>query len=320
MVMVKDGGYIALVRRVVLVLLLLTFVLDEKSDAKESFYYHSGQIPQLECPGNISTYTDINECSAFIADGLNPGFDESVVVTLTWEMVGAMTDASSPQGINLIDDHTFDEGTTIITDTARGTDGTTATCTFTITISDNQVPRLENIPPNITVVAAPGQCTATAFWMEPVAADNCSPVGQIRIEGTARPGDTFPGGTTRVYYRAYDAMGNESTVRSFTVTVEDRQPPELAMPPDLTLSCSDPVPGPWRTWQQFVEAGGSGDDNCSLDEFSFRWLSETADAATCPYTLTRTYQISDAAGNKRRPFFIFFGMGFAGMISGFLGE
>jgi hypothetical protein len=83
----------------------------------------SGAAPQLDCPEDISTYTDINECSAFIASGLNPGFDETEVVTLTWEMFGATSDASPAQGINLIDDYTFDEGTTIITYTATGTDG-----------------------------------------------------------------------------------------------------------------------------------------------------------------------------------------------------
>jgi hypothetical protein len=251
----------------------------------------------LTCPDDISTYTDINTCESYISGNLDPQFDEAAVVRLTWEMTGATEDASPPQGIHRIGSHTFSEGHTTVTYTATGVDGTTATCSFSVTISDNQVPRLENMPPDITVVAAPGNCSATAFWFEPTATDNCTPAHQITKEGTARPGDLFPVGATRVYYTAWDAMGNESTVESFTVTVEDRQPPVLTLPPDLTVQCGDPLPAPWTTVQQLTTAGGSATDNCSPDQISFRLLSETPSSTVCPYTLTRVYRIADAAGN-----------------------
>ncbi len=256
------------------------------------------QTIDLTCPDDISTYTDINTCESYISGNLDPQFDEDAVVRLTWEMTGATEDASPPQGIHRIGSHTFSEGHTTVTYTATGVDGTTATCSFSVTISDNQVPRLENMPPDITVVAAPGTCSATAFWFEPTATDNCTPAHQIIREGTARPGDVFPVGATRVYYTAWDAMGNESTLESFTVTVEDRQPPVLTLPPDLTVQCGDPLPAPWNSVQQLTAAGGSATDNCSPAEITFRLLNETKSRETCPYILTRVYQITDAAGNN----------------------
>jgi len=266
----------------------------------------SGAAPQLECPEDISTYTDINECSAFIASGLNPGFDETEVVALTWEMFGATSDASPAQGINLIDDYTFPEGTTIITYTATGTDGATTTCTFTVTISDNQVPRLESIPADINVETAPGTCSATVFWIEPTATDNCTSPHLILKEGIARlgdkagqarPGDIFSVGTTRVFYTAYDGMGNPSQTESFTITVKDTEPPVLSLPSDVTMACGDPLPAPWQTLQQLTNAEGSATDNCPEEAISFRLLSETTSSPVCPYVLTSTYQATDAAGN-----------------------
>jgi hypothetical protein len=257
----------------------------------------SGAAPQLECPEDISTYTDINTCSSFITGGLNPDFDETEVVTLTWEMEGAMEDASPRGGINLINDYTFDEGTTIITYTATGTDGTTATCTFTVTISDNQVPRLESIPADITVNAAPGACSATVFWIEPTATDNCTAPHLLIKEATNYPGDEFPAGTTTVYYTAYDAMGNPSQPESFTITVKDTGPPVLSLPADVTIACNDPLPASWQNLQQLLDAGGFAADNCTLNPASFRLISETPSSTICPYTLTRIYRIADAAGN-----------------------
>jgi len=255
------------------------------------------QTIDLTCPDDISTYTDINTCESYISGNLDPLFDEETVVRLTWEMTGATEDASPPQGIHRLESHTFSEGHTTVTYTATASDGSTATCSFSVTISDNQVPRLENMPPDITVAAAPGECFATVFWMEPTATDNCTPAYLMRKESNYRPGDVFPVGATRVYYTAYDAMGNESTVEWFTVTVEDRQPPVLTLPPDLTVQCGDPLPAPWTTLQQLTAAGGSATDNCTLNETSFRLHTETPSSTVCPYALTRIYLITDASGN-----------------------
>ena len=259
--------------------------------------------PDLECPGDISTYTDINHCSAFIAGELDPYFDAGEVVNLTWEMEGTMTDASPARGIHLIGDYTFDEGTTIITYTATGAGGRTTSCTFTVTISDNQVPRLAGMPGNITVAADDGFCSAHVNWRLPTASDNCSSPYFIRIEGSHRPGDEFPVGSTRVYYRAIDAMGNESLPQSFVVTVEDKQPPVLTLPPDITIACGQPVPPPLSSLALASTASTSsateanGFDNCSINELSFRLRSQTSSSTRCPYTITRVYEVKDASGN-----------------------
>ena len=176
------------------------------------------QIASFSCPADISTYTDINSCSSYISGNLNPEFNPDSLKTLTWEMAGASAEVSPQQGINLIDDFEFNEGATHITYTATDLHGQTTICSFTITISDNQVPRLADLP-DITVGTNAGECSAIVYWNAPAASDNCTPAYLIRKVASIEPGTTFPTGTTTVSYTAYDAMGNESAVQSFTVTV-----------------------------------------------------------------------------------------------------
>ncbi len=251
----------------------------------------------ITCPEDISTYTDLNACDAFISDNLNLIFPEDELIKLTWEMTGATEDKSPNTGINQIDEHIFNEGSTFITYTATDKSNSITTCTFTVTISDNQVPRLENVPSNITVSTDVDECFATVFWNEPSASDNCTPDYQIRKTATYRSGDRFPVGRTVVEYRAYDAMGNESATRSFTITVEDTRPPVLSLPSSITLTCGETIPEPWQTVQQIITAGGSVSDNCGVNSFSFKLYDETRDAEICPYTIARTYQLADNNGN-----------------------
>ncbi len=323
MVMLKSGNIKVLTRFVVLTLILfLSLVSETRSGNNYSYNYltlnyfnkrnisdpfaisqnetkNNTQKPvELTCPEDISTYTDLNSCTSYISGALNAAYPGNSLTRLTWEMTGVTADASESTGINQINEYEFSEGITTVTYTAEDQNGNVTTCSFTVTISDNQVPRLLNIPGNITVQTAPGECSAPVFWRQPVAADNCTPASQIIIEGSVTPGSVFPVGTTTVNYHAYDAMGNESATQSFTVTVEDGEYPQLVLPDDIAIKCGEEVPSSWPNLQGLLAAGGFATDNCDIDETSFRLLSETSDGETCPRTITRTYEISDIHGNK----------------------
>ena len=252
----------------------------------------------ITCPNNISTYTDLNSCTSYISGILNVQYPENSLVRLTWEMTGASTDASESAGINQINEYEFNEGITTVTYTAEDLAGNISSCSFSVTITDNQVPRLEAIPGDITVQIAPGECSAPASWHLPVASDNCTPTSEIIIEGSAAPGSVFPVGETTVYYHAYDAMGNQSATHSFTVTVKDNEFPQLVLPDEVSIKCEEAVPPSWQNLQDLFNAGGFAADNCEIDASSFHLLSETSDAETCPFTITRTYEVSDIHGNK----------------------
>ena len=255
-------------------------------------------VSKITCPNDISTYTDLNSCTSYISDFLNIDYPTDSLVRLTWEMTGASTDASESAGINQINEYEFNEGITTVTYTAEDQSGNISSCSFSVTITDNQVPRLEAIPGDITVQTAPGECSAPASWHLPVASDNCTPTSEIIIEGSAAPGSVFPVGETTVYYHAYDAMGNQSATHSFTVTVKDNEFPQLVLPDEVSIKCEEAVPPSWQNLQDLFNAGGFAADNCEIDASSFHLLSETSDAETCPFTITRTYEVSDIHGNK----------------------
>ncbi len=253
--------------------------------------------PILNCPGDISTYTDPNSCSSFISGNLNIDIAKEEVSKLTWEMTGATEDASATTGINQLDAYEFNEGTTNVTYTAYDQNNNFSSCSFTVTISDNQLPVIKNMPANIVVTADNGECTASVSWHKPTASDNCTRPNEMLIESSATPGSLFPIGTTRVYYVAVDAMGNESSRESFTVTVEDQEQPTLELPHNMNIICGEDLPPPWETLQQLTAAGGYAADNCKLNENTFHLLSEDFSSPTCPYTITRIYEISDVFGN-----------------------
>ena len=247
------------------------------------------------CPNDIITYTDLNSCAALISSGLNILDAENTIVLLTWQMTGATEASSNGSGINQIGNYTFNEGTTVVTYRGATLYNNSINCTFTVTVSDNQVPRLISSPGHITVRNKPGECYANVSWAEPSATDNCLAKDQLIFTSNYNSGHQFPVGSTLVEYRISD--GTNTAIDNFTVTVMDTEAPELVAPPVLESECGKPIPDAFTTWVQFEQAGGSASDNCSVNYGSFRYVGQTSSGITCPYTVTRTYSISDSDGN-----------------------
>lgn len=124
----------------------------------------------------------------------------------------------------------FPVGTTTVSYTAVNIDGT-ATCSFTVTVIDNESPELGDCPDDIELDANEN-CEQQAFWTPPTATDNCS----VTLSSTHNPGDFFPLGTTRVTYTATDNSGKNETC-DFEVTVVDNASPVIEnCSPALTIT------------------------------------------------------------------------------------
>ena len=258
------------------------------------------EVLKIECPENISTYTDINECTADISNSLNIVVTEGSLAGLTWEMTGATQGASRRSGINQIDNYVFNEGTTLIIYTVTDKFKNTATCSFTVIVSDNQVPKLVSGPENITVEAAEIECGAYVSWNEPVVVDNCTSANQILKTSSHNSGSYFPLGTTTVTYIFDDGMATTKLNYSFTVTVTDKTAPVLTAPQPVSINCNEKIPPLYPSLQAFTAAGGTASDNCTLAPATFKFTGQTQSSTVCPYTLTRTYQIADNYGNIGR--------------------
>ncbi|MBK9689276.1 MAG: HYR domain-containing protein [Saprospiraceae bacterium] len=85
---------------------------------------------------------------------------------------------------------TFPVGTT--TNTFRVTDasGNSATCSFTVTITDNELPGI-TCPANVSQNVTSGTCGRVVTFTSPVGSDNCSGPTTIQTAGFAS-GATFP--------------------------------------------------------------------------------------------------------------------------------
>jgi hypothetical protein len=194
----------------------------------------------------------------------------------------------------------------VTTNTFRGTDiaGNTSTCSFTVTVVDNQAPAL-SCPANITQNTDVNACVATVVTPNPTISDNCavtsltwvltgattgaSPLTGINYVGT-RPfnlNGTTGQGITTVTYTAKDAAGNTTTC-SFTVTVNDLWIPVISGQPTnqfvcvgsngvFTVTASVPAGNPltyqWQTWTgpagPWVDIAGATSATLTLNAVPF---------------------------------------------------
>lgn len=182
--------------------------------------YEKTFCPDITCPKDITEPGIPNFCGAFVTYA-TPESECSII-------------CSPPSGAF------FPTGTTTVTcmegepppdpDVVQGGGGG-ATCSFTVTVtpSDDQPPSL-SCPENITQATDPNQCSAIVDFAA-IASDNCPCASGETCPAVCNPpsGSMFPVGTTDVTCTATDAVGN-TAMCSFTVTVNDMQPPSIACP------------------------------------------------------------------------------------------
>ncbi|MEH6538425.1 MAG: HYR domain-containing protein, partial [Psychroserpens sp.] len=176
-------------------------------------------------PTNISVNNNSGICGAEIT-----WIDPTVSDNCTGS---TLTIASSPT-TDLINGSVFPVGITTVTYTASDASDNDAMATsFTITVTDTEIPVINGTPANIVVENSSGSCEAAATWTAATVSDNCP---NATIDSNYQSGDTFPVGTTTVTYTAEDAAGNEAAVASFTVTVSDTEAPTITCPGNITVN------------------------------------------------------------------------------------
>ena len=229
--------------------------------------------PTLTCPSSISINALPGICSAVVTWGIS-ATDNCTIQSLV-QTAGPVTNTSIPVGIYTV--------------AYRATDGAgnSSTCSFTVSVIDNQAPVI-TCPANITVNAAPGLCSAVVTWGIS-ATDNCTIQSLVQTAGPVT-NTSIPVGFYTVAYRVTDGAGNSSTC-SFTVTVRDLQPPTITCPANVSVQCASLV-------LPVNIASVTAADNCGPPTVT--WVSDVITNQTCVnrYTLTRTYRATDASGNS----------------------
>ncbi|HLP95250.1 MAG TPA: HYR domain-containing protein, partial [Saprospiraceae bacterium] len=134
--------------------------------------------------------------------------------------------------------HTYDFelGLSVITYYAEDALGNFTTCSFQITVSDNDPPHFINCPyPPVVQNAESGHCDAYVNFTLPLATDNCDntpTVVQIDQTGLST-GSRFPVGTTIMYWEARDNFDNKDTCQVKVIVNDYWQDPLLTCPANV---------------------------------------------------------------------------------------
>ncbi|MDA9804373.1 HYR domain-containing protein, partial [Flavobacteriaceae bacterium] len=199
--------------------------------------------------------------------------------------------SSRAQTAGLNSSDTFPIGVTTITYTATDASSNTFSASFTVTVTDNENPTINNLPADITVNNGNGVCEAAVTWVEPTSADNCTGSTIAQTAGLAN-GATFPAGVTTITYTATDASSNTFSA-SFTVTVTDDEDPTITCAADQTATtdagnCTAAV----------TVLAPTTADNCGVASVTNNF-NGTADASgTYPIgTTTVVWTVTDNSGN-----------------------
>jgi hypothetical protein len=148
----------------------------------------------LTCPANITQSNDPNQCGAVVTYPAPTSTGTCGTVTC------------SPASGSF-----FPKGTTTVTCTSSTGSGS---CSFTVTVNDNQPPSI-TCPANITAVTPTPTTPCTVVTYTATASDNCP---GVTVTCTPPSGSCFPISVTTVTCTATDTSGNTATC-SFTVSV-----------------------------------------------------------------------------------------------------
>ncbi|TVR84269.1 MAG: HYR domain-containing protein, partial [Saprospirales bacterium] len=260
-----------------------TVVDVEGSSASCSFevFVEDAEAPEITCPDDVNTVNDPDSCSAFVQIDL-PLVDDNCAVDSVVNNITLTEDASA----------VYEVGTTIVVFTAFDEAGNSASCSFEVTVDDTESPTI-GCPENIVQENDPGECSAMVDIPLPDAEDNCGVVFiENNFNGLPDASDTYPVGSTLVQFTAEDAAGNTG-ICSFTVSVQDVEPPEINGLADITAEVD---PGECELFVEVLVPDVT--DNCALDTF-FNNFTGTEDASGV-YPLGETvviYTAIDVAGN-----------------------
>ncbi|HET8804368.1 MAG TPA: HYR domain-containing protein, partial [Aequorivita sp.] len=179
--------------------------------------------PTIVCPANITANVDAGDCFATVSFSMPIAIDNCGIATV----VQTMGDPSGSQ---------FPVGVSTIEFTATDVNGNTNTCSFTITVTDNEAPVA--VCQNITIqLDASGNATITAADVDGGSTDQCG-VASISIDTNSF--DCSNVGDNNVILTVTDVNGNVSTCTAI-VTVEDVTAPVVACQ-NITVEL-DPITG-----------------------------------------------------------------------------
>ncbi len=170
----------------------------------------------------------ISDCLLDIVSEVAPGTCGNVVSWMEPTVTDNCSGSSVVQVIGQPSGTFSPAGVTTVSYIATDAEGLSSSCTFTVTIEDNEAAVISNCPADISLEAGT-DCSDVHTWIFPDAADNCTAATFSQTAGLPS-GSSFPLGTTVNAFTAIDDSGNETSC-SFFVTVVDSTSLQIDMCP-----------------------------------------------------------------------------------------
>ncbi len=231
--------------------------------------------PEIICPADITVNVE-TACDTIV--NYTPPIGSDLCGPAVTSQIGGLGSGSS-----------FPVGTTVETYQVQDQFGTTAICSFNITVVDVAPPVFDNCPSDILQVAPPPNCEDIVIFSTPTASDNCPGVTVVQTQGLPS-GSLFPVGISTIEFTATDAAGNSATC-TFDITISEDTDPEITCPSDIVV---DTDPGACDAVVTYTPPTGT--DNCPNP--STILIAGLGPGATFPIgTTTETYEVTDEAGN-----------------------
>ncbi len=205
--------------------------------------------PTITCPANVTFSNDSGLCSTNVVY-LSPTFQDNCSGNLTI----TQTDTSG-----LTSGSNFPVGTTTQTYSATDDGGNSNSCSFDITVTDDDAPTI--VCPIVAPVSNDsGVCDGSVTIPLPTVFDNCAVDSLINsYNGTDDATDLYPVGNTNVTFVVTDPGGNIDSC-SFVVSVLDTELPVLNCPADSTVLADSSTCASSVNWSM-----ATASDNCGID-------------------------------------------------------
>ncbi len=185
----------------------------------------------------------------------------------------------------------------ITTNTFKATDesGNSSTCSFTVTVTDNEIPIITT-DGDKSVNNTPGKCEASVT-VNAGAKDNCYVVAPVGVRDDAQPlNAAYPVGTTKITWNVTDIHGNNATPVIQTIVVTDNEIPVITTNGDKSVNNDAGTCG------AAVAVSAGAKDNCYV--VAPTGVRNDALALTDPYpvgTTTITWNVTDIHSNAALP-------------------
>ncbi len=198
-----------------------TFETNDLAECTFNITVADAEAPVISCPSDATQNTDPGLCSAVVSFA-DPIFSDNCP--------GVSSSCLPASG------SAFPRGQTTVTCTAADASSNTAHCSFTVTISDHELPTI-TCPADVIAGTETGQCTSHVTYSSPNVEDNCFGAYSAC---TPVSGSVFSKGNTTVSCTGNDSSGNTAQC-AFTVTVNDTENPQITCPSDVLQSTDSGV-------------------------------------------------------------------------------